>query len=157
MQFTHRHPISVCLPVCFSVLHTHTLSHSRLPSRQKRGNSHIWINKTEIFYSTISKILCLLLHLRVEHRGLSTLVKELTATTHKMQTFSNELSTLVSGKAKCKQNESYYMMPDNSRADVCHLVAEQYDTKSNVKLSGFRSQLQASLGACGGVMVSKLD
>ena len=37
------------------------------------------------------------------HRGLSILAKELTATTHVMQSSSYELSTLVSGKAKCKQ------------------------------------------------------
>ena len=35
--------------------------------------------------------------------GLSTLAKELTATTRIMQNSSNELSTLISGKAKCKQ------------------------------------------------------
>ena len=35
-------------------------------------------------------------------------------------------------------------MPYNSLADVVRLLAEWYDTKSNVKLSGFRSQLQVS-------------
>ena len=35
-------------------------------------------------------------------------------------------------------------MPYNSLADVVRLLAEWYDTKSNVKLGGFRSQLQAS-------------
>ena len=35
-------------------------------------------------------------------------------------------------------------MPYNSRADVVRLLAERYDTKSNIMLSGFRSQLQAS-------------
>ena len=35
-------------------------------------------------------------------------------------------------------------MPYNSRADVVRLLAERYDTKSNVKLCGFQSQLQAS-------------
>ena len=35
-------------------------------------------------------------------------------------------------------------MPYNSQADVVRLLAEQYDTKSNVKLGRFRSQLQAS-------------
>ena len=35
-------------------------------------------------------------------------------------------------------------MPYNSRTDVVHLLAERYDTKSNVKLGGFRPQLQAS-------------
>ena len=31
-----------------------------------------------------------------------------------------------------------------SRADVSHLLAERYDTISNVKLDGFRPQLEAS-------------
>ena len=35
-------------------------------------------------------------------------------------------------------------MPYNSRADVVRLLAEQYNTKSNVKLSRFWSQLQSS-------------
>ena len=35
-------------------------------------------------------------------------------------------------------------MSYNSRVDVIRLLAEQYDAKSNVKLNGFRSQLQAS-------------
>ena len=35
-------------------------------------------------------------------------------------------------------------MPYYSWADVVHLLAERYDTKSNVKLGGFQSQLQAS-------------
>ena len=35
-------------------------------------------------------------------------------------------------------------MPYNSRVDVVCLLAERYDTKSNVKLGGFWSQLQAS-------------
>ena len=35
-------------------------------------------------------------------------------------------------------------MPYNSPADVVRLLAEWYETKSNVKLGGFRSQLQAS-------------
>ena len=35
-------------------------------------------------------------------------------------------------------------MPYNSLADVIRLLAEWYDTKSNVKWGGFRSQLQAS-------------
>ena len=45
---------------------------------------------------------------------------------------------------KWKQNESNYIMPYNSRTDVVCLLAEQYDTKSNLKLGGFRSQLHAS-------------
>ena len=35
-------------------------------------------------------------------------------------------------------------MPDNSLADVVHLLGEQSHTKSNVKLGGFWSELQAS-------------
>ena len=35
-------------------------------------------------------------------------------------------------------------MPYNSRADVVRLLAERYDTESNIKLGGFQSQLQAS-------------
>ena len=47
-----------------------------------------------------------------------------------------------------KKNERccccYYLMPYNSLGDVVRLLAEWSDTKSNVKLGGFRSQLQAS-------------
>ena len=32
----------------------------------------------------------------------------------------------------------------NSRVDICRLLAEWYDTKSNVKLGGFQSQLEVS-------------
>ena len=35
-------------------------------------------------------------------------------------------------------------MPYNSQAGVVHLLAERYDTTSNVKLDRFRAQLQAS-------------
>ena len=35
-------------------------------------------------------------------------------------------------------------MPYNSQADLVCLFAERYDTKSNVKLSGFQSQLHVS-------------
>ena len=61
-----------------------------------------------------------------------------------MQSSSNKLITLVSGKARILINESYYIMPYNSRIGVARLLAERYDTKSNVKLCGFRSHLQAS-------------
>ena len=44
----------------------------------------------------------------------------------------------------CKQNENYYLMPYNSQADMVRFLAERYDTKSSVKLCGFRTQLQAS-------------
>ena len=40
-------------------------------------------------------------------------------------------------------NESYYIMPYNSQADVCQLMAERYDSKSNIKLARFQSQLEA--------------
>ena len=36
------------------------------------------------------------------------------------------------------------MMPYNSRVDVVRWHAEQYDSKSNVNLGGFQSQLQVS-------------
>ena len=36
-------------------------------------------------------------------------------------------------------------MPYNSRADAAHLLAERYDTKSNVKLGGARSKHLAYL------------
>ena len=74
-------------------------------------------------------------------RGLSTLNKELTAATRIMQSSSNELRTLVSGKAKMLTNECYYIMPYNSRVDMFRLLAERYGIKSNVK---FRSQIQVS-------------
>ena len=70
-------------------------------------------------------------------RGLCTLAKECTAATRIMQSSSNELSTLVSGKAKT-------IMPYNSWADVVRLLSKRHDTKSNVNFGGFRSQLQAS-------------
>ena len=35
-------------------------------------------------------------------------------------------------------------MPYNSWTDVFRLLAERYDTKSNVKLVGFQFQLEAS-------------
>ena len=40
-------------------------------------------------------------------------------------------------KQKCKQMNGYNIVPYNSRADVVRLMAEQYDSKSNVKLVGF--------------------
>ena len=45
---------------------------------------------------------------------------------------------------KCKQNKNYNLMLYNSRADMVRLLGERYDTNSNVRLGGFRSQLQAS-------------
>ena len=40
--------------------------------------------------------------------------------------------------------EIYFIMSNNSRADVCRLLAEPYDTKSYEKFGEFRSRLQAS-------------
>ena len=40
------------------------------------------------------------------------------------------------------------MNPYNFRVDVCGLLAERSDTKTNIKLGGFRSQLQASYVSC---------
>ena len=39
-------------------------------------------------------------------------------------------------------------MPYNSQADVCRLMAEWYDTKSNVKLGKFKSQVKVSCVSC---------
>ena len=44
----------------------------------------------------------------------------------------------------CKQNEGYYLMPYNSRADVVSSLAERYDIKSNVKLGGFDPSIKRS-------------
>ena len=41
-------------------------------------------------------------------------------------------------------NERYYLTPNNSLADEVPLLAERSDTKSNVNLGGFRSQIQTS-------------
>ena len=63
---------------------------------------------------------------------------------------NGKLFEQIEYSVKCKQtnkmqtNEGYYLMPYNSLADMVHLLAEQSDTKSSVKLGGFRSQLQAS-------------
>ena len=35
-------------------------------------------------------------------------------------------------------------MSYNSRADVCRLMSERYDTKSNVNSGGFQSQFEVS-------------
>ena len=35
-------------------------------------------------------------------------------------------------------------MSYNSRGDVCRQLAERYDTKSNINLGGFRSQIETS-------------
>ena len=75
---------------------------------------------------------------------LITITKELTAATCVMQNCSNELNTLVSGKEKCKQTKVNTQGVINFRADLCRLLAEQYDTKSNIKMCGFQSHLEAS-------------
>ena len=41
-------------------------------------------------------------------------------------------------------NEGCYILPNNSQADVVRFLAERCDTKSNLKLGGFRSQFQMS-------------
>ena len=41
-------------------------------------------------------------------------------------------------------NETYFVMPNNFRAEACRLMAERYDSKSNVQLGVFQSQLEAS-------------
>ena len=53
------------------------------------------------------------------------MAKELTAATRLMQSSSNELRTLVSVKAKCKQAKADTYCVVISRADVCRLLAEQ--------------------------------
>ena len=62
-----------------------------------------------------------------------------------MQSSSNELSTLVSGKVQNVNKRTLlllcYIIPYISLADVVRLLAERSDTKSNVKLGRFRSQL----------------
>ena len=67
----------------------------------------------------------------------------MTVTTHVMQCSSNELSTLASDSAKCKQTklDIYALIPkvELSRRlglGVCH--------QPDLKLSGFRSQLGVS-------------
>ena len=42
----------------------------------------------------------------------------------------------------------HYLISNNSLADLVRLLAERSDIKSNVKLGGFRSQLQASYVSC---------
>ena len=46
--------------------------------------------------------------------------------------------------AQMWHDHDIHIMPYNSWADVVRLQFERHDTKSNVKLGGFRSQLQAS-------------
>ena len=76
--------------------------------------------------------------------GLSTQAKELIAAIRVIQSSSNELSTLLSDSAKSKQtkaNTKCVIIPELT--DVTEM-AEQLDTKSSLKLSGLRSQLEAS-------------
>ena len=62
---------------------------------------YIYIN-TNTFLNTSH----VYIYIRSPTRGLSTLANELMAATHVMQSSSNELSPLVSGKAKCKQTKA---------------------------------------------------
>ena len=57
----------------------------------------MWYNETVCLWMTIYTL---------PSKGLSKLVKELTAATCVMQSSLYELSTLVSGKAKCKQTKA---------------------------------------------------
>ena len=75
-------------------------------------------------------------------QGLSTLEKELTAATHIRQSSSNELSTPVSSNVEYVNK--WKPMHYNSQTDISRLVAEWWDPKSNVKLGGFQSKLEAS-------------
>ena len=75
--------------------------------------------------------------------GLSTLAKEFSATARIMQSSSNELSNLVADN-ECCCCCCCYIIPYNSLAIMVHLLAEQSDTKSNVKLGEFQSRLQLS-------------
>ena len=45
-------------------------------------------------------------------------------------------------------NESYYIIPYNSLADVCQMMSYPYDTTSNVKLTGFQYKLDVSYESC---------
>ena len=59
------------------------------------------------------------------------MAKELTAATRVMQSSSNEMSTLVSDSAKCKQNKSYYicvLIPELMYVDE---MAERLDVMSS--------------------------
>ena len=57
-------------------------------------------------------------------QGLSSLAKELMAAACVMQTSFNELSTPVSGNAKCKQTKAEYIKRYNSRFNVGHSGTE---------------------------------
>ena len=70
-------------------------------------------------------------------RWLSSLAKEFTAATRKIQSSSKELRHSGIRYGKHVTNESYYTMPYYSWADAVRLLAERYDTKSNVILCGF--------------------
>ena len=64
-----------------------------------------WIKNTQYLWESIcrSKFGLIITKALSPPRGLITLMKELTAATHVIQSLSNELGTLVSGKANCKQ------------------------------------------------------
>ena len=57
----------------------------------------LWYNETVCQWMTIYTL---------PSRGLNSLAKELTAATRLMQSFSNELNTLISDSAKCKQKKA---------------------------------------------------
>ena len=67
-----------------------------------------------------------------------------TATTCPMQSSSNKLSTLVFDCAKCKQTKANTKCVINPELTHVAEMAVQFDTMSNGKLGGFRSQLEVS-------------
>ena len=72
--------------------------------------------------------------------GLSTLVKELTAATHVMQSTSNKLSTSVANSVKCKQTKvDTYVQ--NSLADIESHIGLGVCHQLDVKLGRFQSWL----------------
>ena len=105
----------------------------------------LWYNETVCLWMTI--------YIRSPW-VLSTLAKEFAAATRIMQSSSNELSSLVSGNAKMWTNEGCFIMPYNSQVDVVRMLAERFDTKSNVKIwAGFdpsfkRPTCLATLKSC---------
>ena len=77
-------------------------------------------------------------------RGLITLATELTAATRIMQSSSNEFSTLVSDNANCKQTKANIKCVIIPERTYVAEMAERLDTNSRVKISMFRSHLEAS-------------
>ena len=75
--------------------------------------------------------------------GLRTLTKELTVANRVIQSFSKELSTSFSDSVKCKQKEvNTYAL--NSLACIGSVAGYGVILSGDVKLAGFRSQLEVS-------------